>query len=122
MDRKGAWITVGILAGAVALFALSNLLAYRAPIRPSDTVSVPEATGRFQVVRSAADHIILLDSATGDLWKARIPEDVRPYKERVRPEPVDRGGPTDKDKDKPADIKKDIADAAKPFRDKAKEK
>jgi hypothetical protein len=118
MDRKGTWITVGIVVASVTVFALTNLPA-RAPLRPADSVPGPES-GRFQVIRSAPDHIILLDSATGDLWKAKIPEDVRPYKERIRPEVLDREGATDKLKDKRpfADLRKDDAKKDRPFADK----
>jgi hypothetical protein len=78
MDRKSAWLIAGMILGGFLILSLSNVLAQR---------FVPQSgnrdgeVGRFVVVRSSADLIILLDTTNGDLYNA-VPSDIKPYAAR----------------------------------------
>jgi hypothetical protein len=86
MDRKGVWIIAGAILGGFLALGISQLYAQRMG-------SVPEGTpGRYTVVRANGDIIILLDTATGDLYNA-VPSDIKPYSAR-RTGPPHPGGAT----------------------------
>jgi len=105
MNRKGAWITVGIVFLGVAVFGLANLLAQRGPDRPGVPMVPPGfGIGRYQVVRSSETVIIILDTVTGDLYKANPDKDIKDYRERPRLEIRIDPGP---DRDRPADRPRD---------------
>jgi hypothetical protein len=92
MNPKGPWIVSGMIFLGVAVFGLATLSAQRFPV-PGGTHGGGEV-GRYQVVVSSADAIILLDTATGDLYKA-VPHDVKPYHTRPHPlrEEEEKDGP-----------------------------
>ena len=82
MDRKGVWIIAGGLLVGGLIFGLSHLWAQRFGPPPMPGGGV----GRYQVVSSSAQAIIIIDTATGDLFKA-TPKDVKPFASRPKPMP-----------------------------------
>jgi hypothetical protein len=76
-DRLGIAL-IGVLVGAL-LVGLAPLGAQR----PADPRPVEGAVKRYQIVRVAGSEIILLDTATGDLYAAG-PNDVKPHASRPR--------------------------------------
>jgi hypothetical protein len=83
MNRKGAWIVVGLtalLAVGSGLFAQIVFHPEGGPGGGGVRVNglVP---GRFQAVSSSPDGVVILDSATGDLYRAG-PGDIKPYHAR----------------------------------------
>jgi hypothetical protein len=96
MNQKGPWIVSGLIFLGVALFGLATLSAQRFPAPPG---AHGGEAGRYQVVVSSADMIILLDTTTGDLYKA-VPGDVKPYNTRPRHDPGFKDVPNFKDEKK----------------------
>jgi hypothetical protein len=123
MERKGFWIIVAAFLGGFLLFGLSQAVAQRGFGEPR---SPDRPVGRFQVVHVADGEIILLDTATGDLYAAQ-PRDVKPYNTRPRlddrqPFMRDKGPPERFfDKDKPPDRFIDTG-RKPPFKDVSKDK
>jgi hypothetical protein len=71
---------MGLLVLGCLLIVLSSLEAQR----PAQPVGAGEAAvGRFQAIKVDGSNIILLDTATGDLYRASVQE-VTPYSERPR--------------------------------------
>jgi hypothetical protein len=96
MDRKGAWIIAsGLLVGGL-LFGLSHLWAQRNG-GPPPGPGMGEV-GRYQVATVSSKAIIIIDTATGDLFKA-TPKDVKPF--ASRPKPMQRRFDDDDDEDGP---------------------
>jgi hypothetical protein len=113
MNRKGAWITIGVVFLGVALFGLANLFAQRGAGGrggPGGPGGFGLGIGRFQVVSSSTSAIIILDTMTGDLFKADPAKDVKPYRDRPRidlgPPPLDKDGLKDRPPP-PKDLRKD---------------
>jgi hypothetical protein len=115
MNRKGAWITVGLFCAGVVLFSLANAFAQRGErpgAGPGPGIGMGFGpVGRYSVVSVSTDSIVLLDTVTGDLYKAS-PRDIKNYSDRPRPEMGDRrdDGFRDKDKaiDRPREDRRDI--------------
>src|SRR5262249_46728097 len=82
MDRKNAYILAGAIVLGFLAFGLTQLSAQRFP---GDGRSGEGMVGRYQVVRSSPDAILLLDTLTGELYSASR-DDIRPTSAR------DRGG------------------------------
>ena len=76
MTRQTGWVLGGALLLGLLIFGASQLSAQR-PLQPGGEV------GRFVVVRSSADVIVIMDTTTGDLYNA-VPSDVKPYAARAR--------------------------------------
>lgn len=80
MDRKNTWILGGAIVLGFLVFGLSQLWAQRFP---GDGRGSEGMVGRYQVVRSSPETILLLDTVTGELYSAGR-EDVRPASARRR--------------------------------------
>jgi hypothetical protein len=100
---------VGLL-GLLA-FTAGQLTAQRFP-REEPPGGGAGQVGRFVLVRAVGDVVILLDTATGDLYQADLKRDVKKYSERPRvrvpaePPAVDKATDKRADKDKaPVDKK-----------------
>ena len=72
---------VGLL-GLLA-FTAGQLTAQRFPREEPPGVRAGHV-GRFVLVRAVGDVVILLDTATGDLYQADLKRDVKKYSERPR--------------------------------------
>jgi len=59
-----------------------------------DRLTASGQVGRFQVVRSNEEVIIIIDTTTGDLYKA-TPGDIKPFNQRPKPDPRLGGRPMD---------------------------
>ncbi len=120
MDRKGTWIIAGSVFLGFAVCGLSYVFAQRADWMPDQRGR--GEVGRYQVVRSTEDVVIIIDTTTGDLYKAEA-KDIKPFSARPKPEP--RGGGREiggfKDaKDGPAfkdDFERKSKDARRPMKD-----
>jgi hypothetical protein len=73
MTRQTGWV-VGAVVLALSIYGVSQLSAQRSG------QSLGEV-GRFVVVRSSADVIVIMDTTTGDLFNA-VPSDIKPYAAR----------------------------------------
>jgi hypothetical protein len=106
MNRTGLWLTLALLLAGLTVFGISSLVAQRPPPLPGmGGFNAPEI-GRYQVVRATDDEVIVLDTATGDLYRAKT-KDIKPYSERPKPDtgkrdPVIPALPKDTLKDLPA--------------------
>src|SRR5947209_3321846 len=87
MNRKGAWITVGIVCTCVIAFSLANAFAQRGDTRGAGPGFGGPGPGRFMLVNfnPSTENFILLDTATGDLYSGRG-RDIKSYSERPRPD------------------------------------
>jgi hypothetical protein len=115
MSRRGAWIVVGLLFLAGVTITMSSVVAQGWGQGPGPGNHPP---GRFQVVSSSPEGVILLDTATGELYKAG-PGDIKPYYMRPRVGQDfgrERERPTDKDFPRDAkDLPKDFRDLPRDF-------
>jgi hypothetical protein len=119
MSHRAFWPLLGflLLAGLIVGLTLGNAQPFRDGPAPGMDRSGPP--GRWVVARVKEHSLILLDTATGDLFEARD-ADIKPYSERHRtapplPPPVrqrDRGEDKDRppesrdrDKDRPLEIR-----------------
>jgi hypothetical protein len=75
MTRQTGWV-VGAVALALAIYGVSQLSAQRSGQSPGEV-------GRYVVVRSSADLIVIMDTTTGDLYNA-VPSDIKPYAARTQ--------------------------------------
>jgi hypothetical protein len=75
MTRQTGWV-VGAVALALSIYGVSQLSAQRSGNSPGEV-------GRFVVVRSSADVIVIMDTTTGDLYNA-VPSDIKPYAARAQ--------------------------------------
>src|SRR5262249_35131201 len=81
MDRRNTWILGGAIVLGFLVFGLSQLCAQGFP---GDGRGGGEGmVGRYQVVRSSPEAILLLDTVTGELYSAGR-EDIRPTSARNR--------------------------------------
>jgi hypothetical protein len=92
------------LAGIVLLVALSAGTAWVSAQRTGGGMPFfpGPPVGRYTVAHYSAKQIVILDTATGDLYKA-TPDDYKSLKERPKPQPIalpDRFPDREKDKDK----------------------
>jgi hypothetical protein len=109
MSSKSGWTVAGILALVLLIVGISNLPAQRfgspTPLGHGDV-------GRYVLVRNTEDAIIIMDSVSGELYKA-TPADIKPFAARHRfMEPPRKDEPAFKDKERPffppeKDFKKD---------------
>jgi hypothetical protein len=74
MTRQTGWVVGGALLLGLLIYGVSHLSAQRPP-QPGGEV------GRYVVVRSSADVIVIMDTTTGDLYNA-VPSDIKPYAAR----------------------------------------
>src|SRR5215831_17274263 len=101
MDRRNTWILGGAIVLGFLVFGLSQLWAQRFP--GDGRGSSEGMVGRYQVVRSSPEAVLLLDTVTGELYSAGR-EDIRPSSARNRgrdiggPEGPPRDGRDSKDK------------------------
>jgi hypothetical protein len=79
MHRSRYWALLGVAGVAVLVLAITMLEAQR----PFPAAFFPEQVGRYQAIKIDGDTIILLDTATGDLYKAGR-DDIKPYRDRPR--------------------------------------
>lgn len=75
MTRQTGWV-VGAVALALSIYGVSQLSAQRSGQAPGEV-------GRFVVVRSSADVIVIMDTTTGDLYNT-VPSDIKPYAARAQ--------------------------------------
>ncbi len=73
MARQTGWL-LGLALLGLSIYGVSQLAAQRGGRSQGEV-------GRYVVVRSSGDVIILLDTATGDLYNA-VPSDIKPYASR----------------------------------------
>jgi hypothetical protein len=102
------WITLALLLAGLTVFGLSNLGAQRPPLPGMGGFGFPEV-GRYQAVRATDDSIILIDTTTGELYRA-TPRDIKPFSERPKPEARKDGLPP-----LPKDTLKDLPAPPKDF-------
>lgn len=81
MERNNGKMLAGVILLGFVILGISNLFAQRFPGNRS--AMGPGGIGRFQVVQASGGTIILLDTVTGDLYRAGE-RDVKPYKDRPR--------------------------------------
>jgi hypothetical protein len=78
MHRTRYWALLGVVFVAALVVALSTLEAQR----PAGESSAQRGqVGRYQAVKVDGDTIILLDTSTGDLYRAGH-DDIKPYSQR----------------------------------------
>jgi hypothetical protein len=107
MDRKGAWIIAGGLLVGGLIFGLSHLWAQR--FGPPPGPGMGGGVGRYQVVSTSAKTIIVIDTATGDLYRA-TPKDVKSISSRPKAMPRGFGDDNDNDDNRPPAKKKKKGD------------
>lgn len=76
VPRIVAWTLLSLVVG-VLLLALLWPKNTSSANTPENSASHPEI-GRFRIVRQSPEQIILLDTISGDLYKAG-PDDIQPY-------------------------------------------
>ena len=118
MERKGTWIVAGAVLLGFVFCGLSYVYAQRADWMPDQRGR--GEIGRYQVVRSNEEVIILIDTTTGDLYKA-VPSDIKPFSARPKLDPRGggmRGGGGFEEKGKfKEDIERKFKDARRPMKD-----
>jgi hypothetical protein len=82
MDRKNTWILGGAIVLGFLVFGLSQSWAQRFP-GDGRAGGGENMVGRYQVVRSSPEVILLLDTVTGELYSAGQ-DDIRPSRARPR--------------------------------------
>jgi hypothetical protein len=90
MDRKNIWILGGAIVLGFLAFGLSQSWAQRFP-GDGRVGGGENMVGRFQVVRSSTEAVLLLDTVTGELYSAGR-DDIRPTSARVRGGDMGGGG------------------------------
>jgi hypothetical protein len=108
MKRKLIWTALGVVAAALLLTVASRLRAQRPP-GPGTGLVLPNLPGRFVVARTVGENIILLDTATGDLYRA-TPDDIKKFSDKPRPFSF-----------RPPQEKKDDRDDKKDFKEEKKD-
>jgi hypothetical protein len=81
MTSKNAWTAAGVLALVLVIVGISSLSAQR--FGPSPAAGGGGDVGRYVLVRNTEDAIIIMDSVSGDLYRA-APADIKPYAARHR--------------------------------------
>jgi hypothetical protein len=85
MEQKGAWIIAGAIVVGLFGFGFTHLFAQRSDFG-SERRLLGGEPGRYQVARASSDVIVILDTATGDLYYA-VPSDIKPFSSRPHGEP-----------------------------------
>jgi hypothetical protein len=80
MRRNKGWMIAGLVIAGFLILGLSNVLAQRFAFQPGMREG---DVGRFVVVRSSADLIVIMDTTNGNLYSAG-PSDIKPYAARTR--------------------------------------
>jgi hypothetical protein len=80
MSSKTGWMAAGLLALIILIVGISNLSAQRFGTAGSGHGDV----GRYVLVRNTDDALIIMDSASGDLFKA-TPADIKSFAARHGP-------------------------------------
>jgi hypothetical protein len=112
MDRKNTWILGGAIVLGLLIFGLTQVGAQRFP--GDGRGGGDNMVGRYQVVRSSPEVILLLDTVTGELYSAGQ-DDIRPS--RARPRAGENRDTDFRSKDK-ADLRERVPEPA--FKDKDK--
>jgi hypothetical protein len=81
MSTKSGWTVAGILVMVLFIVGISSLSAQRfgPPAGPGHGGDV----GRYVLVRNTEDAIIIMDSVSGELYRA-TPADIKPFTARHR--------------------------------------
>jgi hypothetical protein len=79
MHRTRYWVLGGLLVLVAGLIVLSTLEAQR----PRPEFFRDSQVGRYQAIKVDGEKVFLLDTATGDLYRASLAES-KPYAERPR--------------------------------------
>src|SRR5262249_14073218 len=117
MDRKNTWILGGAIVLGFLVFGLTQVGAQRFP-GDGRVGGGENMVGRYQVVRSSPEAVLLLDTVTGELYSASR-DDIRPTSARRRGEIA--GPDTRKDEKRFEDVPQPRQDDGRRFTDKAKE-
>ena len=117
MDRKNTWILGGAIVLGFLVFGLTQVGAQRFP-GDGRVGGGENMVGRYQVVRSSPEAVLLLDTVTGELYSASR-DDIRPTSALRRGEIA--GPDTRKDEKKFEDVPQPRQDDGRRFTDKAKE-
>jgi hypothetical protein len=96
MDRKNTWILGGAIVLGFLVFGLSQSWAQRFP-GDGRVGGVENMVGRYQVVRSSPETVLLLDTVTGELYSAGR-DDIRPTSARHRGGDLGAGPPLMREK------------------------
>ena len=116
MDRKNTWILGGAIVLGFLVFGLTQVGAQRFP-GDGRVGGGENMVGRYQVVRSSPEAVLLLDTVTGELYSASR-DDIRPTSARRRGEIA--GPDTRKDEKRFEDVPLPRQDERRRFTDKAK--
>ena len=73
MNIRGTWFGLGIMVMLMTAVGVSMLPAQRVPSGPGSS-----EVGRFVLIRATPDMIVIMDSTTGDLYRATV-DDLKPY-------------------------------------------
>src|SRR5262245_27905696 len=117
MDRKNTWILGCAIVLGFLGFGLSQSWAQRFP-GDGRVGGGENMVGRYQVVRSSPEAVLLLDTATGELYSAGR-DDIRPTGARRRSGEL-AGPDTRKDEKRFEDVPLPRQDERRRFTDKAK--
>ncbi len=79
MSHLRLWLAGGLVVLVLGVSGMSALTAQRTP--PSGLGG--SEVGRYQVVHTGPDGLIMLDTATGELYRA-TPNDIKPYSAHPR--------------------------------------
>jgi hypothetical protein len=118
MDRKNIWILGGAIVLGFLAFGLSQSRAQRFP-GDGRVGGGENMVGRYQVVRSSPETVLLLDTVTGELYSAGR-DDIRPTSARRRSGEI-AGPDTRKEEKSFEDVPVPRQDDRRRFTDKAKE-
>jgi hypothetical protein len=83
MQNKSVWALVAVVAVVGALVGAQLWAQPRPQPRPGFAPYIPPQVGRFVLVKVDGKNIILLDTVTGDLYKA-TENDVKKYSDRPK--------------------------------------
>ena len=117
MDRKNTWILGGAIVLGFLVFGLTQVGAQRFP-GDGRVGGGENMVGRYQVVRSSPEAVLLLDTVTGELYSAGR-DDIRPTSARRRSGEI-AGPDTRKDEKRFEDVPVPRQDERRRFTDKAK--
>src|SRR5437660_1146216 len=82
MDRKSVFVIAAAILAASVVIGLSPTWAQHG--FRTDQPTGDGAVGRYIVVNVSDAEVIIMDTASGDLYSAK-PKDVKPYEARPRP-------------------------------------
>jgi hypothetical protein len=119
MNHRVVWPIAGVLGLAVLVVGITNLSAQR----PVNVPGTAPPAGRFVVADAGEDAVLILDSATGQVYRAQEKDfkkmsELPKVGEGFRPPALDRRPDFTKDKDKVGGPGRD----RERFRDKDKDK